>query len=138
MSYEIILSSAVVSTLVSVIGGIITAHISRKNAADAAKQELERLERTWDHEDIVSSEDEFSEMAALVSKFVCFANGAWDVDALSKVAEVRSRESGVLGTILDKLYASIRQCHYQDADNLLSEAIAEKRRIKQSKQDVKS
>lgn len=90
---------------------IIVAHISRKTAIGTAKEtasrEMEKLERTWDRDDIVSSDDEFAEMAAVVSKFVCFADGTWELDALSKVAEVRSRESEKLGEILDSLYISI-------------------------------
>ena len=135
MDLQTIISSAVVSTAITVIGSIIVAHISRKAAIGTAKEtasrELEKLERTWNHDDIVSSDDEFAEMAALVSKFVCFANGGWQVDALSKVAEVRSRESGKLGDILDKLYVRIGQQYYRETDVLLAEAIAEKRRLKQ-------
>ncbi len=137
MDWKTIISSAVISTIITVIGSVIVAHISRKTAVETAKEtanhELEKLERTWDHDDIVSSDDEFAEMAALISKFVCYATGAWNIDALSKVAEVRSRESGTLGDILDSLYISIENRQYQETDVLLTKAIDEKRRLKQGR-----
>lgn len=136
MDWQTIISSAVISTIITVIGSVIVAHISRKTAVETAKEtashELEKLERTWDHDDIVSSDDEFAEMAALISKFVCLATGAWNIEALSKVAEVRSRESGNLGNILDTLYVSIEQCNYSETNALLTKAIDEKRRLKQT------
>lgn len=135
MDWKTIISSAALSAVITVIGSIIAAHISRKAAVETAKEtanhELEKLERTWDHDDIVSSDDEFAEMAAIVSKFVYFESGAWTDDALSKVAEIRSRENGKLGAMLDTLYICIGEQQYQTADQTLTAAINEKRRLKQ-------
>ena len=135
MDWKTIISSAALSAVITVIGSIIAAHISRKAAVETAKEtanhELEKLERTWDHDNIVSSDDEFAEMAAIVSKFVCYESGAWSDDALSKVAEIRSRESDQLGRILDSLYIYIEERNYGDTDKTLTAAINEKRRLKQ-------
>lgn len=137
MDWQAIISSAVISTVITVIGSVIVAHISRKTAIGTAKEtanrEMEKLERTWDRDDVVSSDDEFAEMAALVSKFICYESEAWLVEALSKVAEVRSRESGTLGNILDSLYISIERRQYQETDTVLTCAINEKRRLKQGR-----
>ena len=50
MDFQAIISSAVVSAVITVIGSIIVAHISRKSAIGTAKEiasrELEKLERT--------------------------------------------------------------------------------------------
>lgn len=135
MDLETIFSSVAVSAIISLIGSVIVAFISRKAAIRTAKEtanhEMEKLERTWNHDDVVSSDDEFAEMASIVSRFVGMETGAWGIDALSKVAELRSRESGVMGSILDNLYCSIKDDDYPRANELLSKAIEEKRRIKQ-------
>lgn len=135
MDLQTIISSAVISTCISVIGSIIVATITRRAAIRTAKEtashEMDKLQRTWDHDDVVSSDEEFAEMASIVSKFASMETGAWDIDALSKVAEVRSRESGTLGSILDDLYRSIKNNDFSGTDALLSKAIEEKRRLKQ-------
>lgn len=137
MTIKIIVSSAVVSAVVSLISTFINAHLSRKSAIEAAKEvtqrELEKLERTWDREDIVSSDEEFAEMAAAVSKFATYATGAWNAEAISCVSSVRAKEHGNLGQIMDKLYDSVKNDLYREADKHLTEAINEKRKIKQSR-----
>lgn len=88
------------------------------------------MDRVWQREDLVSSDEEFAEMASVVSKFVSFGTGAWSVESIEKVAAIRSKESGEIGTIMDELYKSILSDSYTQADNLLTKAINEKRRIK--------
>ena len=136
MTFEIFISSAIISTLITVIGNIITAKISHKAAIETAKKtanhEIEKMERIWQHESIVSSDEEFAEMAAVVSKFVSFANGAFSAEAIEKVAAIRSKESGQLGSVMDNLYNSILTDNYRQSDDLLAKAIEEKRRIKGS------
>lgn len=136
MTLKIIISSAIVSAVITVLGNIITAKISQKAAIEAAKKtanhEIDKMERIWQREDIVSSDEEFAEMASVVAKFASFANGAFSSDALEKVAAIRSKESGQIGTIMDNLYKSVLSDSYPQADNLLTQAIDEKRRIKNS------
>lgn len=74
MTIEIIISSAVVGAVISLIGSIITAKIAQKTAIKAAQeatnQEIKKMERTWEREDIVSSDEEFAAMAEAVGKYV--------------------------------------------------------------------
>lgn len=124
------MTTELICTLVTAGGTLLSAVIAFFVSRSTANKEIEKMKLSWDHEDTVSSDDDFAEMAALVSKFVCLSTGGWQPDALSKVAEVRSRESGRLGDILDKLYVCIGQEHYRETDALLTEAITEKRKLK--------
>ena len=134
MTIEIFISSAIVSAFIATIGSIITAKITQKTAVktaeDTANKEIEKLERTWQREDVVSSDEEFGEMASAVASFVHMSNGAFSLDAAKAVASIRSKETGELASTLDLLYKSIQDDDYPKADMLLSEAIAEKRKVK--------
>lgn len=133
MTITIVISAAVVSALISLIGNIISAAIAHrtalKTAQETANQEIKQLEKTWEREDIVSSEEEFAAMAAAVAKYIhrnTIDNG---VDAAGKVAGVRSKEHGDLGKILDTLHKSIDDRDPEKAALALSEAIDAKRKI---------
>lgn len=134
MYAKIIVSSAIVSASITFIGTIISANIARKSARETAQEiankEIEKMKLSWQREDMVSSDEEFAEMAAVVSKFVAYATGSWADEALEKIASIRSKECGMLGQIMDELYASVRDNQFQKADSLLTKAINEKRRIK--------
>ena len=134
MTIEIIVSSAIVSTLITMAGSIITTKITQKTAVKTAEKtankEIEKLERTWQREDVVSSDEEFGEMASSVAAFVHMSNGAYSLDAARAVASIRSKETGELSSKLDMLYKSIQDDDYLKADMLLSEAISEKRKLK--------
>ena len=134
MTFKIIISSAIVSAIITTIGSIITAKISQKTAVktaeETANREIEKMERTWQREDIVSSDEEFAEMASAVASFVHMRNGAFSLDATKAVASIRSKETGELASTLDLLYNSIQADDYQKTELLLSEAITEKRKIK--------
>lgn len=137
MEFTFFVSSAVVSAIIAAIAGVITANISRKTARDTAQEttsrEIEKLERTWDREDIVSSDEEFAEMASIVTRFVAVADGMWCVEAAEKVAAVRSKEIGEIGHILDALYKNILNDDFSGTEQCLTNAIQEKRRIKSEK-----
>lgn len=134
MTIKIIISSAVVSALITVIGGIITTAMANKAAAKTAKEttssEIEKLQLTWDREDIVSSDDEFADMAATVARFIQYNSVPNRADAMAKVAAVRSKELSSLGEDLDFLYDAIRTNKQTEADQYLTMAINEKRKIK--------
>ena len=134
MTFKIIISSAIVSAIITTIGSIITAKISQKTAfktaEETANREIEKMERTWQREDIVSSDEEFAEMSSAVASFVHMRNGAFSLEATKAVASIRSKETGELASTLDHLYNSIQADDYQKTEMLLSEAISEKRIIK--------
>ena len=134
MYIKIIVSSAVISALITFIGSIISANIARKSAKETAQEiankEIEKMKLSWQREDMVSSDEEFAEMASVVAKFCAFATGAWSDEAIEKVGAIRSKESGKLGQIMDELYESVKCDRFAEADLLLTDAINEKRRLK--------
>mgnify|MGYP003290777720 CR=1 FL=1 len=134
MTIEIAISSAVVGAIVSFVGNIIAAKIAQKTAIKAAQeataQEIKKLERTWEREDIVSSDEEFAAMAGAVGRYIhrdTIDNGA---AAAERVSYIRSKEHGELGIILDRLHASLDERDLERADHELTNAINEKRRLK--------
>lgn len=134
MTIEIVVSSAVVSAFITLIGTIVSAKTAQKTAIKAAQetanQEIKKLERTWEREDIVSSDEEFSAMASAVAMYVHRDSAENGVNAAGKVAGVRSKEHGELGHILDSLHKSIDDRNLEKAAENLSRAIDEKRKIK--------
>lgn len=138
MTIKVFVSAAVVSAIITLIGNIIAAKIAQrtalKTAQETTNQEIKKLERTWEREDIVSSDDEFAEMAAAVAKFVHHNSYEHRDKAVAKVAAVRSKESGCLGEDLDLLYDAIRMNKQLEADQYLTMAINEKRDIKRETQ----
>ena len=135
MAIKIIISYAVVCALITLIGNIISAKIAQKTATKTAKQtansEIEKMQLTWNREDLVTSDDEFADMASDVA---CYVHGGYSnqlKDALAKVAAVRSKESGEIGDTLDTLYLCLRQYDRDGADCALSTAIQQKRDLKE-------
>lgn len=74
MTIKIVISAAIVSTIITVIGSLITAKMARttakETAREAADQEIKKLERTWAREDVVSSDEEFAEMAKAIATYI--------------------------------------------------------------------
>lgn len=134
MYVKIIISSAVVSALIAFLGTVFSAREARKSARETAQEiankEIEKMKLSWQREDLVSSDEEFAEMASVVAKFCAFANGAWSDEAIEKVGAIRSKECGTLGQIMDDLYDSVKHDRFHEADKHLTAAINEKRRIK--------
>lgn len=136
MTFEIVISSAIVSSLIAVIGNMIAAKMARttakQTAQETASQEIQKMERTWEREDLVASDDEFAEMAAAVVVFATSDYVDHQVEALAKIAAVRSKEYGPIAPILDQLYTAVKGDKQEDADTILSHAITERRRIKEN------
>lgn len=134
MTFEIFVSSAVVSTIFGFVGNIIAAKIAQNTAVKAAQetatQEIKRMERTWEREDLVSSDEEFAAMTAAVARYVHRNTIEHGIDAAGKVAGVRSKEHGEMGRILDALHKSIDDRDQEKAALEMSKAIDEKRKIK--------
>ena len=136
MTIKIFISAAVVSAVITLIGNIIAAKIAQKTALKTAQettnQEIKKLERTWEREDVVSSDEEFAEMACAVAKYIHRDIIGHGVDAAGKVAAIRSKEHGELGNILDALHKSLDDRDLDRAEKELTKAINEKRRLKDS------
>ena len=135
MTIEIVISSAIVSAAITVIGSIIAAKISQKTAIktarEAAGNEIEKMRLGWCREDVVSSDEEFSEMAAAVARYISSGHNSQKCEALAKVAAIRAKENLQIGSTLDLLYKSISSQDLAGADAGLSAAISIKRAYKE-------
>ena len=127
------LSTEVICALAALAGVILSALISWLVACRTSKTEFEKMRMTWEREDAVSSDDEFAEMADLVSQFVSSHHMTHRHKALGKVSAVRSKESGAVGAALDKLYNALEDVGTFGSSDIapaLSEAIEQKRKAK--------
>lgn len=134
MTIKIIISSAIVSAVIAAIGGIITTMITqrstRKIAQETANQELKKMERTWEREDVVSSDEEFAAMASAAAKYIHRGTIQRANEAIGLVASVRAKEYGELGRILDSLHYSLDKRDLESAERELTKAINKKRELK--------
>lgn len=134
MTIKIYVSAAVVSAVITLIGNLVAAKIAQRTAIKAAQettnQEIKKLERTWEREDVVSSDEEFAEMAKTVAQYVHRDTIQHGSAAVGLVASVRAKEYGELGQILDALHKALDDRDLARAERELTKAINKKREIK--------
>lgn len=98
MKTEII--CAIIALAGTAISGLLSWFVSRTSAT----KEIEKLKLTWEHENSVTSDDEFADMVAAVALCIQEKLPASFDSAISRVAAVRSKERGSLANRLDDLY----------------------------------
>lgn len=130
MNFEFYISSAAIATICSLISGIVSAVISARTVEKTASKEIERMKLAWAREDVVSSDDEFSDMVKAVTSCTYYRDGQYRLEAMKAIAVIRAKENGSLAVTVDELYASVRDRQYETAEALMSQVITEKRRIK--------
>ena len=84
----------------------------------------------WERDDVVSSDDEFADMSSAVA---AYAQDHWPDKqgiAMSKVAALRSKESGELGRQLDELYTVVEHGSSKEINLSLTKVIEQKREAK--------
>ena len=123
-------SSEMICALIAVAGTVLSALISYGVSRYTANKELEKMKMTWEREDVVSSEDEFSAMSKAVGAFVQSGRPHHQRVAMELVAAARSKESGALGSLLDELYMHIQSGHVSNTDVWLTKVINQKREAK--------
>jgi len=99
------MTTEVICAIIAAGGAIVSAVIARSVSHSTAKKELERLKLTWDREDVVSSDDDFAEMAFAVARYTQSRRETYDSsarDVISMVASVRARRQD-LAAIEDAL-----------------------------------
>ena len=124
------MSSEMICALIAAIGVVLSSLFSYAISRYTANKELEKLEMTWEREDIVSSEDEFAAMAKAVGAFVQSGRNSDQRSAMELVAAARSKESSVLGSLLDELYMHIQSGNISNTDVWLTKVINQKREAK--------
>ena len=121
------MSTEVICAMIACFGAIFSALISFFVSRTTANKEIEKMELSWKREDIVSSDDEFAEMASAVARFVADSRSCNRLDAMSKVAAIRSREGGDISVYLDLLFKALNDQNPNRCSVFLSEVIEEKR-----------
>lgn len=124
------MTTEVICSLIALAGTVISALIAYFVSRSTANKEVEKLKLTWEHEDLVSTDDEYAEMAASVAKFILRHNGSDQRDALACVASIRSKETSEIANSLDNLYRAIRDWKLNDVDMLLTQVVEKKRESK--------
>lgn len=129
------MKAEIICALITVGGALLSALIAFFVSRSTANKEIEKMKLTWEREDVISSDDEFADMASAVATYV--QNGWSDTQrtAMSKIAAIRSKEIGSLASKLDQLYTAVSRDNAKSADSLLTEVINEKRQAK-SKTDT--
>ena len=90
----------------------------------------------WKRQDIVSSDDDFSDMAIAVSAFIQMQTLRTHTQAVAAIMKIRAKESGDIAKSLDALYEAVGRRGYgynpdlNRIDNLLSEILEQKRNSK--------
>lgn len=133
------LDNTVLCALISVFGTVISALIAWLVSRTAANKELKKMRLEWEREDIVTSDDDFAEMAAAVAYCMHNHHHTALAEAIGKVNSVRAREKGVLAEALDRLHNELRNTgctnhiNLQKIDACLTEVIQEKRKAQSGK-----
>ena len=116
-----------ISTLISALGVILSAGVSLLVARSAAANEIKKMQLSWEREDTVTSDDEFT---AMVSAAVKYANTEDDdlmIDTLQKVASLRAKAIGEIAKTYDVLYLAVQRSNYTGIDKVLTELLNQKR-----------
>lgn len=111
---------------ISVVGSAIVSFcISQKTA----KAEIEKLKAIWAHEKESAYDADFDEMIAAVSAFVKTRTNNNFTNSVAKVAAYRSKATGELATIVDKLNSLLdrNSLNYDEIDKELTIALKCKR-----------
>ena len=120
----------IVCVVISTIGVVVSSLVSWFVARLSANKELEKLRLSWAREDVISSDDEFAEMASAAASYISRWHSSQRQAALERIASIRSKEQGTLAVKLDHLYTAVLNEDCTRCNALLSEVIEEKRKAK--------
>ena len=129
MNFEFFISSAAVTAIATAASAIIAAIVAKRTAEITANKEIEKLKLSWAREDAVASDTHFNEMSKSVAMLLHYDSGDLNMerDAVGKIAFLRAREDGELGSVLDQLQAAVNASDFEAANRLLSSAITIRR-----------
>lgn len=132
------MNTEIVCALIAVTGTLVSAVISFWVSKFSAEKEIQKMKLEWKRQDIVSSDEDFSDMAVAVSRFIQMQTSKTHADVVAAVTKIRAKEFGTIADDLDALYATIgrRGAGYspnrEEIDRLLSEILKQKRDAKRA------
>jgi hypothetical protein len=130
------LNTEIICALIAVTGTVVSALISFFVSKSSAEKEIQKMKLEWKRQDIVSSDDDFSDMAIAVSAFIQTQTLRTHTQAVAAIMKIRAKESGDIAKSLDALYEAVGRRGYgynpdlNQIDNLLSEILEQKRNSK--------
>ena len=133
------MNTEIICACIALIGTVVSALISFRVSKSSTEKEFKKMQMEWNHQDIVSSDEDFSNMAVAVSRFIQMQDGSTHRKAVEAVMKIRAKESGPIAKSLDSLYFAIGKRGYgytqnlEQIDNLLSEILEQKRNAKRAK-----
>lgn len=130
------MNTEIICALIAVTGTVVSALISFFVSKSSAEKEIQKMKLEWKRQDIVSSDDDFSDMAIAVSAFIQMQTLRTHTQAVAAIMKIRAKESGDIAKSLDALYEAVGRRGYgynpdlNQIDNLLSEILKQKRNSK--------
>lgn len=130
------MNTEIICALIAVTGTVVSALISFFVSKSSAEKEIQKMKLEWKRQDIVSSDDDFSDMAIAVSAFIQTQTLRTHTQAVAAIMKIRAKESGDIAKSLDALYEAVGRRGYgynpdlNQIDNLLSEILEQKRNSK--------
>lgn len=130
------MNTEIICALIALAGALVSATISFFVSKSSAEKEIQRMKLEWKRQDIVSSDEDFSDMAVAVSRFIQMQDGTTHLKAVETVMKIRAKELGSIAESLDALYLAIGKRGYgynpnlEQIDTLLSEILKQKRNAK--------
>ena len=123
------MDTEIICTLISSAGVVLSALIAWLVSRSSAKKEIEKMKLEWEREDVVSSDDDFGQLSAAVSRYVMDTETPIiRKDAVAFAASMRARENGTLAELLDALYTALVEAKPAPVvENALVEVIKEQR-----------
>ncbi len=132
------MSTEILCSLIALAGAALSALVSFFVAKFSSEREIKKMKLEWEHQDVISSDEDFSDMAVAVSRFVQAQTSKTHTEAITAITKIRAKEYGEIADSLDALYAAIGRRgvgYYPDLqriDNLLSEILKQKRNAKRT------
>ena len=127
------MTTEILCALITMAGTVISATIAWFVSRSTTSKEIERMKLSWQREDVVTSDDDFADMASEVGKRISEVKDGYALqihDAVAKVVAVRSKESGELALALDELYNALMGGTISKIDSALTAVIDQKRKAK--------
>lgn len=122
------MTTEIIVALITSLGVVVSALIAWRVSISQANKEIKKLQKTWEHENSVSFDDEFAEMVSAVSLYANSKNIGDGYRALEKVSAIRAKVTGPLADCLDELHHKLENNQFHGLEKCLSNAINENRK----------
>ena len=115
--------------LMAVAGTVLSSLISWLVAKSSAEKEIKKMRIEWEHDKILSSDDNFSEMASAVAVCLQSMTPSSFEAALAGVAALRIKETGPISLKLDELYSTLYEISPNSCPVPIPASLAEYRHL---------